>query len=252
MKIKDIYDYLDSISPFELQEKWDNSGLIVGNMDDKFKDVYISMDLDLDMIKNIKKNSLIITHHPLIFSPIKTINNNRYSTKILKKLIKKDISLISMHTNIDKTHLNMYVGCEILGFEFSKSRLSSCKKTDDFILTANIDMSFKQLKQIVKDKLNLKILKTVNCKKHINSVSLTTGSGMSLLSSIKTDCFLTGDIKYHEAMEAKALNISLIDIGHYESEIYFSTLLNSLIEKYLKTNDKKAIMQASKNPFEYK
>ena len=244
MKIKDIYQYLDSISPFELQEKWDNSGLIVGNMDDKFEYIYISMDLDLDMIKKIKKNSLIITHHPLIFSAIKTINNDTYSTKILKKLIKKDISLISMHTNIDKTHLNMYVGKEILGFDF--------KKTDDFTLTANVNMSFKQLKKIVKNKLNLKMLKTVNCKKHINSISLTTGSGMSLLSTITADCFLTGDIKYHEAMEAKAINISLIDIGHYESEIYFSDLLNSLIEKYLKTNDKKAIMQASKNPFEYK
>ena len=244
MKIRDIYNYLDSISPFELQEKWDNSGLIVGNMDDKFEDIYISMDLDLDMIKKIKKNSLIITHHPLIFSPIKTLNNNTYSTKILKKLIKKDISLISMHTNIDKTHLNMYVGKEILGFDF--------KKTDDFILTAKIDMSFKQLKKHLKEKLNLKVLKTVNCKKQINSISLTTGSGMSLLPIIETDCFLTGDIKYHEAMEAKAANISLVDIGHYESEIYFSELLNSLIEKYLKTNDKKAIMQASKNPFEYK
>ncbi|MEA2018715.1 MAG: Nif3-like dinuclear metal center hexameric protein [Campylobacterota bacterium] len=244
MQIKDIYNYLDSISPFELQEKWDNSGLIVGNMDDKFKEIYISLDLDLDIIKKIKKNSLIITHHPLIFSPIKTLNNNTYSTKILKKLIKKDISLISMHTNIDKTHLNEYVGNKILGFDFIK--------TDDFILTAKIDMSFKELKKIVKDKLNLKMLKTVNCKKHINSVSLTTGSGMSLLSSIKTDCFLTGDIKYHEAMEAKAINISLIDIEHYESEKYFSMLLNGLIEKYLKTNDKKAIMLASKNPFEYK
>ncbi len=118
MKIKDIYQYLDTISPFDTQEKWDNSGLIVGNMDDKFDDVYISLDLDLDIIKNIKPKSLIITHHPLIFSPLKTLNNDTYSTKILKKLIKKDISLISMHTNIDKSHLNMYVGREILGFDF--------------------------------------------------------------------------------------------------------------------------------------
>jgi len=198
----------------------------------------------LDMIKKIKKNSLIITHHPLIFSPIKTLNNNTYSTKILKKLIKKDISLISMHTNIDKTHLNEYVGNEILGLNFIK--------TDDFIFTATIDMNFKQLKKLVKEKLNLKVLKTVNCKKQIKSISLTTGSGMSLLPLIQTDCFLTGDIKYHEAMEAKARNISLIDIEHFESEKYFSPLLNSLIEKYLKTNDKKAIIQASKNPFEYK
>ena len=243
MKIKDIYDYLDSISPFNLQEKWDNSGLIVGNMNDKFKDIYISLDLDLDMIKQVKKNSLIITHHPLIFSAIKTLNNDTYSTKLLKKLIKKDISLISMHTNIDKSHLNNYVGCTILGLDF--------KKDEDFILSADINLSFKSFTKLLKDKLNLKTLKIVNVKKKIKTVSLTTGAGMSLLPSIKTDCFLTGDIKYHEAMEAYTRGICLIDIGHYESEIHFTTLLNTLLEKYLKTNDKKAIMLKSHNPFNY-
>ncbi|MDC0932538.1 Nif3-like dinuclear metal center hexameric protein [Arcobacteraceae bacterium] len=243
MIIKDIYNYLDSLSPFSLQEKWDNSGLIVGNMNDEFSNIYISLDLDLDMIKKVKKNSLIITHHPLIFSALKTINNDSYSTKILKKLIKKDISLISIHTNIDKTHLNNYVGRDILGLDF--------KKDEDFILKADIDLSFESFTKLLKDKLNLKILKVVNAKKNIKSVSLTTGSGMSLLSSITTDCFLTGDIKYHEAMEAKARNICLIDIGHYESEIHFMSLLDMLLKKYLKTNGKKAIMLKSHNPFNY-
>lgn len=243
MKIKDIYNYLDSVSPFDLQEKWDNSGLIVGNMNDEFESIYISLDLDLKMIKKVKKNSLIITHHPLIFSALKRLNDDTYSTKILKKLIKKDISLISMHTNIDKTHLNSYVGCDILGLDF--------KKDEDFILKANINLSFKNFTKLLKDKLNLKTLKIVNAKKKINTVSLTTGAGMSLLPNITTDCFLTGDIKYHEAMEAKARDICLIDIGHYESEIHFMTLLDTLLEKYLKTNGKKAIMLKSHNPFNY-
>jgi len=243
MKVKDIYNFLDSLSPFSLQEKWDNSGLIVGNMEDEFKEIYISLDLDLDMIKKVKKNSLIITHHPLIFSPLKTVNNDTYSTKLLKKLIKKDIVLISMHTNIDKTHLNNYVGCDILGLDFIKD--------DDFVLTADINLSFKSFSKLLKEKLNLKTLKVVNAKKNIKTVSLTTGAGMSLLPTIKTDCFITGDIKYHEAMEAKARDICLIDIGHYESEIHFINLMQSLFEKYLKTNGKKAIMLKSHNPFNY-
>ena len=92
----------------------------------------------------------------------------------------------------------------------------------------------------------------VEAKKEIKTLSLTTGSGMSLLPYIKTDCFLTGDIKYHEAMEAMARNISLIDIGHYESEIHFSPLLEGLIANYLKKNKIKAIILASQNPFKYK
>ena len=148
-----------------------------------------------------------------------------------------------MHTNIDKTHLNSYVGKEILEFDF--------KEDEDFILCADINLSLEDFSKHLKDKLGLKKLKITNAKKHINTVSLTTGAGMSLLPSIKTDCFITGDIKYHEAMDAKVRDICLIDIGHYESEIHFITLMNRLIEKYLKTNDKKAIMLKSHNPFNY-
>jgi len=243
MKIKDIYNYLDSLSPFDYQEKWDNSGLIVGNIEDKFDDIYISLDLDLELLENVNNNSLIITHHPLIFSALKSINDDTYSTKILKKLIKKDISLISMHTNIDKTHLNKYVGREVLGLDFQED--------SDFILKADVNLNFEELIKMLKEKFNIQILKVVNEKKKINSISLTTGAGMSLLSNITTDCFLTGDIKYHEAMDAKARDICLIDIGHYESEIHFVSLLDSLIKKYLKSNDKKAIMLKSHNPFNY-
>jgi putative NIF3 family GTP cyclohydrolase 1 type 2 len=112
-------------------------------------------------------------------------------------------------------------------------------------------MSFKKLYKIVKSKLGLDIMKSVKSHNHINTISLTTGSGMSLLSSITSDCFLTGDIKYHEAMEAKAKGITLLDIGHYESEIYFTRLLNTLIKDYLINNDKEAIILSSNNPFKY-
>ena len=71
MKIRDIYEFLNTISPFELQEKWDNSGLLVGNFEDEFENLYLSMDLDLDLVENLKPNSLVITHHPLIFSGLK-------------------------------------------------------------------------------------------------------------------------------------------------------------------------------------
>jgi len=75
---------------------------------------------------------------------------------------------------------------------------------------------------------------------------------MSLISNIESDCFITGDIKYHDAMEAKLRKISLIDIGHWESEKYFSSMINNLLESYLKKNKIKAIMGLNKNPFDYK
>ncbi|OCL84457.1 Nif3-like dinuclear metal center hexameric protein [Arcobacter porcinus] len=243
MQIKDIYEYLNTLSPFELQEKWDNSGLLVGNMEDNFENLYLSMDLDLELVETLKPNSLVITHHPLIFSGLKRVNYNTYSTKIVRELIKKDISLISMHTNIDKTHLNRFVIERILDFKVDNQ--------NEFIANCSVDFSFDDLLKHLNKKLNLKNIKYVKTKEEIKRIAICTGSAMSLIDEVDADCFLTGDIKYHDAMEAKARGISLIDIRHYESENAFSLLLEELLKDYLKKNQFKAIILASKNPFEF-
>ena len=243
MLVQNIYDFLDNLSPFTLQEKWDNAGLLVGSFNDEIEKIYISIDLDEELIDEVEEKSLIITHHPLIFSGLKRVNYDSYSTKLLQKLIKKDITLISMHTNIDKTHLNKYVVNEILGFKI--------ENTNEFISYANVNMPFDDLVKYVSNKLNLKTTKAVKCNDFIKNVAIVTGSGMSLITEVQAHCFLTGDIKYHDAMEAKARGISLIDIRHYESERHFSSLLEGLLSEYLKKNELKAIITASKNPFEF-
>lgn len=243
LKISEIYDYLNTISPFELQEKWDNSGLLVGNMEDSFENLYLSMDLDLELVQVLKPNSLVITHHPLIFTGLKRLNYDTYSSKILKELIKKDISLISMHTNIDKTHLNRFVVEEILNFKI--------KNQNEFIANVEVDFSFEELLNYLSKKLNLKNIKYVKTKEDIKTLAICTGSAMSLIDEVEADCFITGDIKYHDAMEARARGLSLIDIRHYESENHFNILLEKLLEEYLEKNKLKAIITASKNPFEF-
>ncbi len=243
MKLKEIYNFLDELSPFELQEKWDNSGLLVGSFDDEIKKVYISIDLDLEILEELEEDSLIITHHPLIFSPLKKVNYDSYSTKILKRLIQKNIALISMHTNIDTTHLNRYVAREILGLDVLD--------TEGYICYANVNDLFSNFANNIASRLGLEYIKYVKCNDDVKRVALVTGAGMSMISQIDADCFLTGDIKYHDAMEAKARGISLIDIRHYESEKHFSPLLMGLIEEYLKKNKLKAIITASKNPFKF-
>lgn len=243
MKLKEIYDLLDNLSPFALQEKWDNAGLLVGSLEDEIENIYISIDLDEQLVLNAKENSLIITHHPLIFAGLKRVNYNTYSTKLLRELIKKNISLISMHTNIDKTHLNKYFTQNILGFKIIN--------TEEFISYCEVNMSFNDLVKHISSKMELKTTKVVKCNDFIEKIAIVTGSGMSLIDEVKADCFLTGDIKYHDAMEAKARGLSLIDIRHYESERCFSPLVEGLLSEYLKKNKLKAIITASKNPFEF-
>ncbi|QKF82925.1 Nif3-like dinuclear metal center hexameric protein [Halarcobacter ebronensis] len=243
MKLKEIYHFLNELSPFELQEKWDNSGLLVGNFEDEIEKVYISIDLDEEILESMDENSLVITHHPLIFSPLRRVNYDTYSSKLLKILIQKNIALISMHTNIDKTHLNRFVAKEILGLDLIES--------DEYICYANVDEEFDSFATKIARSLGLEYLKYVKCNQRVKKVALVTGAGMSLIDEVNADCFLTGDIKYHDAMEAKARGISLIDIRHYESEKHFSPLLEGLLEEYLKKNKLKAIITASKNPFKF-
>ena len=174
---------------------------------------------------------------------MKKVNYDSYATKLLRELIKKDISLISMHTNFDKTHLNKYVAQEILGL--------TIEDNDEYIAYANVNKNFDLFQKDIEKRLNLKQSKAVKCDETVKRVALVTGAGMSMINEVKADCFLTGDIKYHDAMEASLRKISLIDIGHYESEHHFSPLLLGLCEKYLEINELKAIITASKNPFKF-
>jgi putative NIF3 family GTP cyclohydrolase 1 type 2 len=97
----------------------------------------------------------------------------------------------------------------------------------------------------IKQKFNLPTLKVVGKKDKITSIALTTGAGASLIGEIEADCFLTGDIKYHDAMKALSQDLMMVDIGHYESEKFFAEILSH----ELKVLPILAIIANSKNPF---
>ena len=66
MKILDIYEFLDNLSPFKLQETWDNSGLLLGDFNEDITKVVLSIDVDEALIDSIEENTLLMTHHPII------------------------------------------------------------------------------------------------------------------------------------------------------------------------------------------
>lgn len=239
MKIAEIYKILDEIAPFEAQESWDNSGLLLGNMDDEFDKIYASIDLDSNLIQKIEKNSLVITHHPLIFKGLKSLNPSVYPSNLIYEIIKKDIKLISMHTNFDKFVLNQFVASEILGYKITEIR--------DFLVFFEVNKSFDEFAKEIKQKLKISNLRVVKAGEFIKTATLCTGSGADLLGSFKSDCFLTGDIKYHSALESLENKISLIDINHFESEAYFGQSLAKNLQKY----NLNIIITNSINPFLY-
>jgi putative NIF3 family GTP cyclohydrolase 1 type 2 len=118
---------------------------------------------------------------------------------------------------------------------------------DEYLCSFDVNMPFDEFSKRVTSTLGLSCIKTVCSHKEIKTASICTGSGASELVDLKTDCLLTGDIKYHEALEAKENNISLIEIGHYESEVHFGSSLKKELQNY----GLSAIIANSKNPFRY-
>jgi len=237
MKLQEIYNHLDAISPFELQEKWDNSGLLIGDRESEISKAVLSIDLDEELLLRSDEGVLFIVHHPLIFGGLKCLDFALYPAKLIKIMIERNQSLIAMHTNFDKTHLNRYVFEEILDFDVSYF--------EEYICTTNQEWRLNDLLRHLKSRLDLETLKVVNPKETVGSIALTTGSGASMMDKIQADCFLTGDIKYHDAIKAKEQNLMIIDIGHYESEKFFG----EAIKRELENLPLLAIISNSKNPF---
>ncbi|AFL69009.1 Nif3-like dinuclear metal center hexameric protein [Sulfurospirillum barnesii] len=239
MRLGEIYDYLDLLSPFETQASWDNSGLLIGSRNDEVERIYLSLDVDSPLLEEVGENALIITHHPLIFSGLKQLDFTKYPAHLIQKMIQKKISLIAMHTNFDLSHLNHYVASK-LGFKVLRS--------EGYVIYCEVNQAFNDFALHVKEVLNLEHIRVTQSGTWIKTCAITTGSGGDLISKIEADCFLSGDFKYHQALEAKENKLSLIDIGHFESECYFPECL----ALYLKNFPLQAIMSNSKNPFEYR
>ncbi|MCD2136866.1 Nif3-like dinuclear metal center hexameric protein [Salinicoccus halitifaciens] len=118
MKIKELLQELDEIAPFKDSEDWDNTGLLVGDMEDEVTGILTALDCALETVDEAVGNGFntIIAHHPLIFPKISAVTEDFYG-RIIRKLIKNDVNLIVMHTNLDHQPEGVsHMIAEALGF----------------------------------------------------------------------------------------------------------------------------------------
>ncbi|HHD79876.1 MAG TPA: Nif3-like dinuclear metal center hexameric protein, partial [Epsilonproteobacteria bacterium] len=164
MLLQEIYNHLDKISPFALQEKWDNSGLIIGDLRREVSKIVVSLDIDETMIDEAKEGTLFVVHHPLIFGKLTQLDFAKYPSNLMEKMILKKQSCIALHTNVDQTHLNRYVFTKILGF--------TLESQNAFLCTTQGEWNYKALLSLIKEKLELPTLRVVGKKEHITSIAL--------------------------------------------------------------------------------
>ncbi|MGL4672386.1 Nif3-like dinuclear metal center hexameric protein [Cetobacterium sp.] len=244
MKLSKLINFLENKFPLNLAEEWDNVGLLVGRRDSEITGILLSLDLTDDVIEKAIEShlNLIITHHPLIFKPVKNINSDTLIGRKIIKLIEKGIAVYSMHTNLDssKSGLNDFLGEDILGFKDGKI-LERLEKNDreygiGRVYKLDETLSLEKLLNRLKEKLALDSISFVKAKKlkDIKKIALVSGSGASYWRKAKkagAEVLITGDVKYHEAMDAREENFTIIDIGHFESEHIFSNLISDLLKK---------------------
>ena len=120
MKIADVVKYLESIAPPYLQESYDNSGLLTGDMEDEIRGVLICLDSTEDVIQEaIDTNcNLVVAHHPIVFSGLKKITGKNYVERVIIKAIKNNIAIFACHTNLDNVQSGVNAKiCEKLGLK---------------------------------------------------------------------------------------------------------------------------------------
>ena len=103
IRVKDIINRIEELAPPSLAESWDNVGLMAGDLDQRVTTVFVCLDVTSDNVRRAIDcgADLIVSHHPLIFSPIHRIVEQDISGSIIRELIRNDISVYSAHTNLD-------------------------------------------------------------------------------------------------------------------------------------------------------
>ncbi len=217
--VKEIYDYINSFAPFSTQESWDNSGLLLGDPEKQVKTVAVALDATLETVKAAKEAGaqLLVTHHPVIFSPLKKIT----AGSVVYELLTGGISVISAHTCWDCAAGGVNdTLAELLGFsdpqplplEETAVPMARVVETDP--------MSGEELAQLVKDKLGCH-LRLADAGRPITKIAICGGSASSLVYEAigKVDAFITGDLSHHVFIDAADSSMTVIAAGHFETEM---------------------------------
>lgn len=225
-KISEIYTFLNESFPFCQAEKWDNSGYLVES-DCEVNKIIVSLDATCKVVNEaIDKNAeLIITHHPVIFSPISALNLSNPAVLA----VKNSVGIISAHTNYDVSLL----GADAL---LEKKLVKSLSFTDVKILDVtdrekNIGFgrigclaeakTADEFAKCLKSLFNADSIRYTPCGKPIKKVAFCCGGGSSYIEkaiALGCDAYITSDVKHSSYISAENANMALFTPTHYQME----------------------------------
>ncbi len=255
MIVREIIDIIDSFAPFSNAESFDNVGLLVGNENEKVRAILFCLDLTNEVVDEAEElgANLVITHHPVIFTPLKKLTSNMP----VYRAIERGISIISAHTNLDKAVPGVNtVLAESLGLRnIAPISVIDAEKLDyGYGCVGELEsyVTAEEISNLVKKSLNIAAVRcSDNSDKQINRVAVIGGSGGSLLNMVKkisADCFVTGDVKLDVFYTANDIGVTIIDAGHYHTEIGIVEKLAEIFSPYF-NKDEIHISKANTSPY---
>lgn len=230
--VKNISDFIDSIAPYSNKCEWDNCGILIGDKNKEVKKIGFALDMTSEVLADAIENNidLIITHHPIIFRPMK----NFLKGNLAYDLAVSGISAISAHTCFDCANGGVNdVLCELL----------EIKNTDGVpdeecpVPLARIGY-IEPMNSVDFAKKVSAVLGTVcrvaDCGNIIKKVVVCGGSGPDDLlftsASMGADAVVTGEIKHHIFLAANEIGVTAIQAGHFETENPAVNALKQYIE----------------------
>ena len=249
VKIYQVVDALEHYAPLPLQEGYDNAGLQVGLTEAvEVSGALLCLDVTEAVVDEaIRKGcNLIVSHHPLIFRKLARISDENYVQRTVRKAIKNDIAIVSMHTNMDaaKGGVNFKIaeklGLRNLRFFGGEKEIDGVKGGEGVIGEITDETDALHADGIAADDLVLMLrerfqAECVQCnqllRRPIRKVALCGGAGSFLLDAAiaaGADAFITGEMHYHEFFGHEQ-EIQICVIGHYQSEQFTSEIFRSII-----------------------
>jgi dinuclear metal center YbgI/SA1388 family protein len=251
--IQDIIDLMERAAPSSLADSWDNPGLQIGKRDWPVSRVMTALDPSAEVIEDaIGRNiDLLITHHPLIFTPLNAIDLDTPLGLLLARAMERRLAVYAAHTNLDRVSGGLNdVLAQMMGLQDrvvlmpdapgalaadDTGSVSAALQGMGRVGTLPEPLTLRQLALQLKERLGAAYVRIAGDPEMVlNRVALCTGSGASLLNAFYASgaqAYITGDLRYHDARTAEANGVGLLDIGHFSSELPVVATLSAMLQK---------------------
>lgn len=259
MKLQTIIQTLEKIAPLDYAAEWDNVGLLINPLRPlNVKKILLTIDLTEAVADEAiaSKTDLIVTYHPILFSPANRLDADNAYDRTVMKLIQKNIAVYSPHTALDAVigGVNDWLADGVGDGEVSvlhphehgeagQGRLVELKRP----------VKLKTLTQRIKKYLGLKTVRTASASEDIpiQTVALCAGAGSGAFEGIRADCYLTGEMSHHNILAATQRGSHVILCEHTNTERGYLPVFGKILRKALGNGIDISVSEIDSDPIKF-